>query len=106
MREEIREGCLSVVGGEVGGESRVRDVKESQGSLVPLWGNDEGRLEFGVGERAAKRSEVFERGGEEKAMQVFDSFMQAWVWVREAEEVSTAEDFWESHEAGGPPRGW
>ena len=75
MREEVCKGRLSVVGGRVGGKSRVGDVRESEGSLVPLWGNDKGRLEFGVGEGAAKRSEVLERGGEEKAVQVFNSFV-------------------------------
>ena len=75
MREEVCERRLSVVGGGVGGKSRVRDVKESEGSLVPLWGNDKGRLEFGVGEGEAKRSEVLKRGGKEKAVQVFNSFV-------------------------------
>ncbi len=48
MREEICERRLSVVGGGVGRKGRVGDVRESEGSLVPLWGNDEGRLEFGT----------------------------------------------------------
>ena len=68
MSEEICEGCLSVVGGKVGGKGRVGNVRESERSLVPLWGNDEGRLEFDVGKGAANRSEVFERGREEKAV--------------------------------------
>ncbi len=59
---------MSVVRGKVGRKGRVGNVRESERSLVPLWGNDEGRLEFGVGEGAAKRSEVFERGREEKAV--------------------------------------
>ena len=50
MREEVYKRSLSVVGGGVGGKSRVGDVRESEGSLVPLWGNDEGGLEFEVGE--------------------------------------------------------
>ena len=41
---------MSVFMGRVGGEGGVGDVKEGKGSLVPLWGDDEGRLEFEVGE--------------------------------------------------------
>ena len=59
---------MSVFRGRVGGEGSVGDVREGEGSLVPLWGNDKGRLEFGVGEGAAKRSEVFERSREEEAV--------------------------------------
>ena len=61
MSEEFCKGCLSVVGGKVGRKGRVGNVRESERSLVPLWGNDESRLEFGVGEGAAKRSEMFKR---------------------------------------------
>ncbi len=51
------------------------DVREGEGSLVPLWGNDKGGLEFEVGKGAAKRPKVLEGGGEEKAVQVFYGFV-------------------------------
>ncbi len=75
MRKEVCERRLSVFRGKVGGEGRVGDVGEGKGSLVPLWGDDEGGLEFDVGEGAAKRPKVFEGGGKEEALQVFYSFV-------------------------------
>jgi hypothetical protein len=66
---------LSVFRGGVGGKGRVGDVREGEGSLVPLWSNDKGGLEFDVGEGAAKRPEVLEGGGEEKTVQIFDIFV-------------------------------
>ena len=62
MSKEISEGRLSNVGGKVSRKGRVRNVGEGEGALVPLRGNDKCGLEFGVGKRATKRSEVFERG--------------------------------------------
>ena len=40
------------------------DVWEGKGALTPLGGDDEGGLEFEVGEGAAESSEVLEGGRE------------------------------------------
>jgi hypothetical protein len=61
--EKISERCLSVVGRKVSRKGRVWNVREGEEALVPLRGNDKCGLEFGVGEGAAKRSEVFKRSG-------------------------------------------
>ncbi len=53
---------MSVVRRKMRRKSRVWHIREGEGALVPLRGNDKGRLEFGVGEGTAKRSEVFKRG--------------------------------------------
>ncbi len=60
--EVVSKRGLSDVGRKVSRKGRVWHVREGEGALVPMWGNDKCGLEFGVSERTTERSEVFERG--------------------------------------------
>ena len=54
MREVVRELRLSEASRGFGWECGVRKVREGEGAFPPLGGNDEGRMEFGFCECAAK----------------------------------------------------